>query len=436
MRKVTQMANTPAPFTRNQVAYFRRSLHSWFNVAEGGKRGGKNVLQVLAFCTALQTHPNRLHLIAGVSQANARLNIADCDGYGLLNFFEGHCREGKFKDKPAIFVQTPTGEKIILISGGGKDGDEKYIKGNTYGMAYITEANECHPNFINEVFDRTLSSSDRRVYHDLNPKDENHWYYTDVLSHHEEMQRKDPEYGYNYGHFTIADNLSISDDKLRKNLKSYKKGTVWYRRDILGERCAAEGLVYPMFVGNEDDYYIEVEDVPKRDLGYICVGQDFGGNKSKHTFCASAITRDYRYIYVLASEEHNATGTSVKYVEKALDQFCGRIEALYGHVDYVFADSAEQTIINSERQSTKWNIRNSVKNEIVDRIRATDIFLTTKRLKIVKSQNASLIAAMRSATWDPKATDDRRLDIPGTTNICPLDAFEYSWEFWIKRLTS
>jgi PBSX family phage terminase large subunit len=248
------------------------------------------------------------------------------------------------------------------------------------------------------------------------------------------MQRKDPEYGYNYGHFTIADNLSISDDKLRKNLKSYNKGTVWYRRDILGERCAAEGLVYPMFVDNEDDYYIEVEDVPKRDLGYICIGQDFGGNKSKHTFCASAITRDYRYIYVLASEEHNATGTSVKYVEKALDQFCGRIEALYGHVDYVFADSAEQTIINSERQSTKWNIRNSVKNEIVDRIRATDIFLTTKRLKIVKSQNASLIAAMRSATWDPKATDDRRLDIPGKT--CPLDAFEYSWEFWIKRLTS
>ena len=430
------MANIPAPFTQNQVNYFRRSLSSWFNVAEGGKRGGKNVLQVLAFCTALQTHPNRLHLIAGVSQANARLNIADCDGYGLLNFFEGHCREGKFKDKPAIFVQTPTGEKIILISGGGKDGDEKYIKGNTYGMAYITEANECHPNFINEVFDRTLSSSDRRVYHDLNPKDENHWYYTDVLSHHEEMQRKDPEYGYNYGHFTIADNLSISDDKLRKNLKSYKKGTVWYRRDILGERCAAEGLVYPMFVDNEDDYYIEVEDVPKRDLGYICVGQDFGGNKSKHTFCASAITRDYRYIYVLASEEHSATGTSVKDVEKALDQFCGRIEALYGHIDYVFADSAEQTIINSERQSTKWNIRNSVKNEIVDRIRATDIFLTTKRLKIVKSQNASLIAAMRSATWDPKATDDRRLDIPGTTNICPLDAFEYSWEFWIKRLTS
>ncbi len=430
------MANIPAPFTQNQVNYFRRSLTSWFNVAEGGKRGGKNVLQVLAFCTALQTHPNRLHLIAGVSQANARLNIADCDGYGLLNFFEGHCREGKYKDKPALFVQTPTGEKIILISGGGKDGDEKYIKGNTYGMAYITEANECHPNFINEVFDRTLSSSDRRVFHDLNPKDENHWYYTDVLAHHEYTQSIDPNYGYNYGHFTIADNLSISDEKLRRVLRSYKKGTVWYRRDILGERCAAEGLVYPVFVDNEQDFYITADQVPRRDIGYICVGQDFGGNKSKHAFSATAISRDYRKIYALASEEHDAKGMAVKDVISALDRFCGRIEALYGRVDYVFADSAEQTIINSERQTTRWNIRNSIKNEINNRIRATDLMMTSRRLKIVKGENNSLVAAFRSAVWDPDKTEDVRLDIPGKTNICPLDAFEYSWEMWVKQLTS
>ncbi len=430
------MANTPAPFTRNQVAYFRRSLHSWFNVAEGGKRGGKNVLQVLAFCTALQTHPNRLHLIAGVSQANARLNIVDCDGFGIANFFEGRCREGKYKEKPAVYVQTPTGEKIILVAGGGKDGDYKYIKGNTYGMAYITEANECHPNFINEVFDRTLSSSDRRVFHDLNPKDENHWYYTDVLAHHEHTQSEDPDYGYNYGHFTIADNLSISDEKLRRVLRSYKKGTVWYRRDILGERCAAEGLVYPVFVDNEQDFYITADQIPKKEIGYICVGQDFGGNKSKHTFSATAISRDYRRIYVLASEEHDAKGMAVKDVIAALDRFCGRIEAMYGHIDYVFADSAEQTIINSERQTTRWNIRNSIKNEINNRIRATDLMMTSRRLKIVKGENNSLVAAFRSAVWDPDKTEDARLDIPGKTNICPLDAFEYSWEMWIKQLTS
>jgi PBSX family phage terminase large subunit len=430
------MANIPAPFTENQVDYFRRSLTSWFNVAEGGKRGGKNVLQVLAFCTALQTHPNRLHLIAGVSQANARLNIVDCDGYGIANFFEGHYREGKYKDKPAIYVQTPAGEKIILISGGGKDGDEKYIKGNTYGMAYVTEANECHPRFIAEVFDRTLSSANRKVFHDLNPKDENHWYYTDILGHHEQMQAKLSDYGYNYGHFTIADNLSIPDDKLRTILRSYKKGTVWYRRDIRGERCAAEGLVYPQFVDNEDDYYITVDEVP-RDTRPIYVGQDFGGNKSKHTYCASAVSRDGRTLYVLASDEDKATGTKVNFIVNSLGSFISRVEGIYGRrVDRVYADSMEQAIVNTEKGVYGASfIHNSIKNEVIDRIRCEDLLLSTKRIKIVKEHNKSLIAALRSATWDPKADKDDRLDIPGVTNICPLDALEYSFEAHIRDLT-
>lgn len=151
--------NKPAPLSQRQYEYMRRCMHSWFNVAEGGKRGGKNVLATLIFCSLLETHKNKIHLVAGVSNATAKLNILDCDGYGLLNYFEGRCREGKYKDRDCVYVQTKTGEKVILVSGGGKDGDEKLIKGNTYGMAYVTEANECHPKFLKEVFDRTLSSS-------------------------------------------------------------------------------------------------------------------------------------------------------------------------------------------------------------------------------------------------------------------------------------
>lgn len=126
--------NNPAPLSKRQYAYFMRCFSSWFNVAEGGKRGGKNVLQTMIFCAMLENHPNKIHLVAGVSNATAKLNILDCDGYGLLNYFEGRCREGKYKDRDCVYVQTKTGEKIVLVSGGGKDGDEKLIKGNTYGM--------------------------------------------------------------------------------------------------------------------------------------------------------------------------------------------------------------------------------------------------------------------------------------------------------------
>ncbi len=111
---------------------------------------------------------------------------------------------------------------------------KKLIKGNTYGMAYVTEANECHPKFFKEVFDRTLSSTDRKIFHDLNPKEEEHWYYTDILKFHEEQQEKNPKYGYNYGHFTLVDNMSLSDEKIRTILNTYQKDSVWYKRDIRG----------------------------------------------------------------------------------------------------------------------------------------------------------------------------------------------------------
>ena len=197
--------NIPAPFSQNQMRFFWNCFDHWFNVAEGGKRGGKNVLITMAYCTILEKHPTRIHLIAGVSTATARLNILDCDGFGLKNYFEGRCREGTYQNRDCLYIQTATGEKVVLVSGGGKAGDEKLIKGNTYGTAYITEANECSETFIKEVFDRTLSSPDRKVFHDLNPKAEGHWYYENILNLHEKKQNENPEYGFNYGHMTAAE---------------------------------------------------------------------------------------------------------------------------------------------------------------------------------------------------------------------------------------
>ena len=52
--------NKPAPFSMRQYEYMQRCLTSWFNVAEGGKRGGKNVLQTLIFCMLLEEHENKI----------------------------------------------------------------------------------------------------------------------------------------------------------------------------------------------------------------------------------------------------------------------------------------------------------------------------------------------------------------------------------------
>jgi hypothetical protein len=143
--------NKLAPFNTKQVEYIKKSLSSWLNVLEGGKRGGKNIVNTLAWCIAVDSHADELHLAAGVSVANAKLNIIHSNGLGVLHYFAGRCKQGKYQDRDCVYVSTTKGRKIILISGGGKKGDEKLIQGNSYGTVLITEVNNCHIDFVREV---------------------------------------------------------------------------------------------------------------------------------------------------------------------------------------------------------------------------------------------------------------------------------------------
>ena len=430
--------NYPAPFSENQSAFFWRCFDNWFNVAEGGKRGGKNVLITMAYCAILEKHPSKLHLVAGVSTTTARLNILDCDGYGVSNYFEGRCREGQYKNRDCLYVNTPTGEKIILVSGGGKDRDERLIKGNTYGTAYITEANECHPNFIKEVFDRTISSPDRKVFHDLNPKAPGHWYYEDVIGFHEQQQLTDPDYGYNYGHFDISDNMSISDTQLRKILKTYDKNSVWYKRDILGQRCPADGLIYQYFADHTDEFLIDdpLEWCEKNGhrITTVMIGVDFGGTGSANKFQATGITG--RGTVIALDEEYIKRDIDPDALNKAFSLFVQRVSAVYG-ASQTRADSAEQILIRGlthtvQKDRLRTTVKNAIKGEINNRIRLSILLMAQKRFYISR-KCPHLVSALQTAVYDPKKMDDTRLD-DGTSDIDSLDAFEYSIEPWAKQL--
>ena len=415
--------NKPAPFTENQVRYIKNTQSSWFNVAEGGKRGGKNVIQTLAFCIALEKHPNKLHLVAGVSQTTAKLNIIDCDGYGIMNFFEGRCREGKYKDRACLYVKTKTGEKVLLVSGGAKAGDEKYIKGNTYGMAYVTEANECHSNFIQEVFDRTLSSSDRKIFHDLNPKAPKHWYYTDVLDFHEKQQKLNKDYGYNYGHFTIADNLSISDETLKGILKTYEKDTVWYERDILGRRKIAQGIIFATFANDPKPWLIKADEVPKR-FQAVEVGFDIGGNGSAYAMTCTGQGYD-GVQYKLKAEKRQAEDMSMQDIETFVNEFCGYVEEKYNvRIDIINCDHVA-VIVNTINDNTKYRAGLCYKPPLEDRVFAYSKMFATNKVKFVEDECEDLIDEMQNLVFDDKSDRPIPLD-DGSMQIDTWDSNIYS----------
>ena len=228
-------------FTTKQSEYLRRSLGCWLNVAEGGKRAGKNILNIIAFAMNIESHPDKLHLAAGVTIAAARLNIIDSNGFGLRYFFAGRCREGRYEGKAALIVDVGGVEKIVIIEGGQKSNDAARIKGISFGSVYISEANEVHKSFLFEAMDRTLASRRRKAFFDINAKMPSHWFYRDFLDIQEKMAAKGENEGFNYGHFTIMDNLSVPSERVAEVMRNYDRASNWFLTDILGS--AAAGII-------------------------------------------------------------------------------------------------------------------------------------------------------------------------------------------------
>lgn len=452
MEKVRRKKTLEYAFSEKHKAYIRRCRECEFNVAEGAVRAGKTVDNVFAFAQELKSTPDPIHLATGSTVGNAKLNIGVCNGLGLENIFRGQCHWGKFKDNKALFVKGPdTGwkQKIVIFAGAAKEDSYKKIRGNSYGMWIATEINLHHDNTIKEANNRLLAAKRLKIFWDLNPDNPKHPIYTEYIDRYRDMAAEG-EFpgGYNYMHCTIHDNITISPERLKAIESRYDKNSIWYMRDIIGMRVIASGLIYRRFADDVStkQYSFRIPDKPK-DILEINLGIDFGGSGSAHAFTATAITRGFQLVVVLASERipcKDRSGNTIEIDPDMLgNMFCDfvqRILSRYGFVTVVYADSAEQTLIAGIRSSLRkhglgWiRVENALKTEINDRINATAILIAQRRFYYVQNECNSLETALCTAVWDPdELTKNVRLD-DGSSDIDSLDSFEYTFERRISQL--
>ena len=432
--------------------YMRRSRGATINVAEGAVRAGKTVDNVFAFAYELESTPDKLHLATGSTIANAKLNIGDCNGYGLEGIFRGRCRWGKYKDNECLRIKTKSGLKVVIFAGGGKADSFKKIRGNSYGMWIATEINLHHDNTIKEAFNRQLAAKHRKIYWDLNPDNPNAPIYAEYIDKYQKMQAAGKLLGgYNYEHFTITDNRTIPEQRVNEIISQYDKGSIWYRRDILGERCVADGLVYQAFADQPDRNIVRKEKLTEEEwkrlllsVDFVSIGVDFGGNRSLTTFVATAVHRGFSKLTVLRDYHIEGQKGDID-SDKVNREFVGFIQRLKqeypgARVKYCFADSEAQYLINGMRRASNAaglgiQFGDSAKNEITQRIYCTSTLLNLDRLFLMNGCNL-VSDGLKSAVWDKDQAEkgkDVRLD-NFSSDIDILDAFEYSWERFMRQL--
>lgn len=430
-----------SPFDIKQVEYFKRTQYCWLNVAEGGKRAGKNILNILAFADNLETHPDKIHLAFGVTKATAKMNIMDSNGFGLEHYFKGRCKTGTYNGVDCLYITTKVGVKVVLYVGGKDSDDYRTIKGFSLGSVYGTEANECHKTFVMEAMDRTLASKDRKIFFDLNPKPPRHWFYSEFLDFQDELAKQGNNPRYNYAHFTIWNNLSITNEQLTEALTKYDKTSLWYQADILGKRTAATGRIYTGWSNNCIIDQNRVSNQNRADylsLRYFSLGVDIGGTDA--TVCTlTGYTFNYKDTVLLDGYYHKQGKTEGYDHSTYSQEICDKIEEWIQQYPKVigapiFCESADklfrQALKNelNKRGLTRMQIIPSYKKDgIVDRIRLGNILINQGRFFVMKHLKP-WIEAYENAMWsdeDYEKGDWVRVD-DGSYPVDCLDSAEYS----------
>ena len=381
-------------FGQKHRDYISRAVRATISVAEGAVRAGKTVDNVAAFAYLIDRGtPDRIHLATGSTAANAKLNIGDCNGMGLEYIFRGRCRWTKYKGNEALAIRSHGREYVVIFAGGAKADSFKKIRGNSYGMWIATEINLHHQDTIKEAFNRQLAAKVRRVFWDLNPSAPGAWIYEDYIERfREQFGRR-----YNYEHFTIRDNATISEQRfaeIEAQYRQYGVTSAWYRRDILGERCIAEGLIYPMF----GEFNI-VDEVPERGEYYISCDYGTLNPFSAGLWCwdGKKATRIREYYYSGRNERSNKTD----------EEYYTELERLAGDltVKPVIVDPSAASFIEVIRRHNRFRVHKAV-NDVMPGIVTTSRYIQDGTIKVHRSCKDA-IREFGLYRWDEKSTEDK-----------------------------
>lgn len=390
---------------------FWNNAHSRWNIKSGATRSGKTYLDYYIIPRRIRAVAGKegLVVILGNTKGTLQRNIIE----PLQKIFTTALVSDIRSDNTAMLF----GEKCYCL-GADKINQVDRIRGSSIKYCYGDEVVTWHEDVFNMLksrLDKPYSCFDGTC----NPDNPNHWFYKFLQSDAELFLQN----------YTIEDNPFL-DKSFVDNLKKEYYGTVLYDRYILGKWALAEGLIYKLFADCPEKYMIAKKDLPR--LTSINIGHDFGGNKSNHAFVASGIGLN-NHLYKLRAKSVKATGMSFDQLQKEFVSFVEGIIKDYGYPNGVYCDSAEQTMINSYRSNTPYPIYNSIKKPINDRIRCTLLLMGGERYHIVEGECDALVNGLKTAVWDSKSLEDKRLD-DGTSDIDILDADEYSFEYNIYRL--
>lgn len=366
-------------------------------IADGAVRSGKTLCMSLSFVLWAMNGFNKTNFaLCGKTVNSLKRNVV----YPLLPILRSRGFDIKEKMTEGLMViSTKSKTNYFYMFGGGDEASREKIQGITLGGVLFDEAALLNENFVNQSAAR-CSVAGSKFWFNCNPEGPNHWFKKNWI---------DAEKNLLYLHFTMDDNLSLSDEVKSRYKRMYTG--VFYNRFILGQWVASDGVIYDMF--GEDNIFKDSGEPFEK----YFVSIDYG-TQNPCVFLLWGLRNKTWYAikeYYYNGREKKVQKTDSAYADD-LNEFLSGINPVA-----IIVDPSAASFI-AEIKSRGYRVKKA-RNDVVDGIRLVGAMLSKNEIFFEKSL-ANTIEEFSSYVWDKSAVDKGE-DKPLKENDHAMDAVRY-----------
>lgn len=397
------------PFSKKQ----RKVLNWWSDnspvkdkdgiIADGAIRSGKTVSMSLSYVLwAMCSFNGQNFGMCGKTIGSFRRNVLF---WLKLMLKARHFYVEDHRADNLMIVKKKEVINYFYIFGGKDERSQDLIQGITLAGCFFDEVALMPESFVNQATGR-CSVENSKYWFNCNPDGPYHWFNVEWI-------KKCEEKNIIYLHFTMNDNLSLSE-KIKKRYASMYSG-VFYQRYILGLWVVAEGIIYDMF-DSKRHIYSKLNDILVDRGRYVSI--DYGTQNAtvfllwnkgidKKWYC----TREYYY----SGREKGIQKTDKEYADD-LVKWLNKTK-----IRAVIVDPAAASFIAELRKRGIPVIK--AKNDVIDGIRLVGTLLNKEKI-CFNETCIETIKEFNSYVWDNKAIE-RGEDKPIKQHDHCMDAVRY-----------
>ena len=362
-------------------------------ICDGAVRSGKTLSMGLSFILwAMSRFSGRQFGLCGKTISALRRNVLG-ELLPVLRRLGFSCTEKRSEN--LVIVRRGGRENRFYLFGGRDESSAALIQGITFAGVLLDEAALMPRSFVEQACAR-CSVAESKLWFNCNPAGPQHWFYREWIQKAEEKRAL-------YLHFTMEDNPALTPRIRARYGRAYSG--VFYRRFVLGEWTAAEGLIYDFFDRERDS-----RPVPAGPFSRWRVSVDYGtANPTSFGLWGEQDGVWYRVDeYYYDSRKKGRQLTDAEYAEALEHLLAGRT------AEQVVVDPSAASFIEVLRRRG-YRVRRA-NNDVLDGIRVTADLL--KRGTIVICENCrDCLREMELYCWDlrgerdaPKKEHDHAMD--------------------------